>query len=81
MTLLVDGSNRDAHFAGLLVSSLTLGGQEVPRDLYSLAMKVGFTYEWLGLFDVINFQVASCALRIGIVAYPVGKLECVLYML
>lgn len=39
-TLLVDGSSRDAHFAGLLVNSLTLGGQEVPGALAGLAMKV-----------------------------------------
>jgi len=32
--------NKDAHFAGLLVNSLSLGGQEVPRDLHGLAMKV-----------------------------------------
>lgn len=41
ITLLVDGSNKDAHFAGQLVNSLTLGEQEVPRTLYELAMKVG----------------------------------------
>lgn len=31
---------KDAHFAGLLVNSLSLGGQEVPRDLHELAMNV-----------------------------------------
>jgi hypothetical protein len=40
VTLLLEGTNRDTHFAGLLVNSLTLGGQEVPRSLYALAMKV-----------------------------------------
>lgn len=40
MTLLLEGVNRDTHFAGLLVNSLTLGGQEVPHSLYTLAMKV-----------------------------------------
>jgi superfamily II DNA/RNA helicase len=40
VTLLLEGVNRDTHFAGLLVNSLTLGGQEVPRSLYALAMKV-----------------------------------------
>lgn len=31
---------KDSHFAGLLVNSLSLGGQEVPRDLHALAMNV-----------------------------------------
>lgn len=31
---------KDSHFAGLLVNSLSLGGQEVPRDLHTLAMNV-----------------------------------------
>jgi hypothetical protein len=31
---------KDSHFAGLLVNSLSLGGQDVPRDLHTLAMKV-----------------------------------------
>ncbi|WIA29633.1 hypothetical protein OEZ86_012120 [Tetradesmus obliquus] len=39
VTLLLEGVNRDTHFAGLLVNSLTLGGQEVPHSLYTLAMK------------------------------------------
>jgi ATP-dependent RNA helicase DDX42 len=38
ISLLLDG--RDARFAGLLVSSLTLGGQDVPPALHALAMKV-----------------------------------------
>lgn len=31
---------KDAHFAGLLVNSLSLGGQEIPNELHSLAMNV-----------------------------------------
>jgi hypothetical protein len=31
---------KDAHFAGLLVTSLSLGGQDIPRELHSLAMNV-----------------------------------------
>ncbi|KAF8073162.1 DEAD-box ATP-dependent RNA helicase 24 [Scenedesmus sp. PABB004] len=41
LTLLCAGSGRDAHFAAQLVNSLTLGGQEVPRQLYELALKDG----------------------------------------
>jgi hypothetical protein len=40
VTLLLENTNRDTHFAGLLVNSLTLGGQQVPNSLYALAMKV-----------------------------------------
>lgn len=34
-------AKKDTHFAGLLVNSLSLSGQEVPRQLHELAMKVG----------------------------------------
>lgn len=34
-------AGRDARFAGALVQSLTLAGQEVSKPLYDLAMKVG----------------------------------------
>lgn len=33
-------AKKDTHFAGLLVNSLSLGGQEVPRELHTLAMNV-----------------------------------------
>jgi superfamily II DNA/RNA helicase len=45
-TLLEAG--RNAHFAGQLVQSLTLVGQEVPRPLYALAMKVRGRSRWGG---------------------------------
>lgn len=34
-------AKKDAHFAGLLLNSLTLSGQDVPPALHALAMKVG----------------------------------------
>jgi hypothetical protein len=33
-------AKRDSHFAGLLLNSLTLSGQDVPPALHALAMKV-----------------------------------------
>jgi hypothetical protein len=52
ITLLL--AKNDAHFAGLLVNSLSLGGQEVPRELHALAMNVSF------IFRGCDIQLGAC---------------------
>jgi len=46
-TLLEAGKH--AHFAGQLVQSLALAGQEVPKALHQLAMKVGGAFGGCGV--------------------------------
>lgn len=76
ITLLL--ANKDAHFAGLLVNSLSLGGQEVPRDLHALAMKVGRTEEDEGGGGGGHIP-AQPAQRITVHLRQAGKGVCMLY--
>lgn len=58
---------KDAHFAGLLVNSLSLGGQEVPRDLHNLAMNVS-TGLWRGLCVFVRGQASGCGCCLWVTA-------------
>lgn len=52
---------KDAHFAGLLVNSLSLGEQEVPRDLHELAMNVSAWCLVPVLFCDLTSTTNNCA--------------------